>query len=138
VKTVKNIPPKIFVGLDMKEDINFDIITKLVCDEFGAKREEVLSISRKREFIEPKQVIQYFCRKFLKTNCLQKNGKIRKMPLREVARLTKTTNHATILSNIKAVNNLIDTDKGFKKRIEAIKALINEYNLIANKNKKDA
>lgn len=138
MKSSNNISPRIFVGLDITEDISFDIIVELVCKEFGADREIVLSRTRLVEFLRPRQVIQYFCRKYLKVQNLYRKKNNRKMSLRIISELTNVTNHATILSSIKLVNNLIDTEKDFKQKIEAIKALIDKYNLIVNKNKKDA
>jgi len=134
----KNIPPKVFVGLDIKEDINPEIIKKIVCDFFKIDIDIIFEKTRNREIIEPRQLIQFFCRKFIKIASRYNKKGYRELPLNEIARFTKVTNHATVISNIKRIKGFIDTDKNFKKRIEAIEALINEYNLIANKNKKDA
>lgn len=132
----KKISPRIFAGLEINCDINFDVIVKLVCSEFNVEKDKVISDTRVREFLEPRQVIQYLCRKFVKVYRVHiRTGKDRRITLTKIAELTKVTNHATVISSIKAVNNRIDTENDFKKRIEAIEALINEYNLIADKNK---
>ena len=66
-----------------------------------------------------------------------RNGDDRRIPLQEIARLTNIDNHATVIHSIKTVNNRIDTEQDFKEKIEAIEALINRYNLIVNKTKKN-
>lgn len=74
--------------------------------------EVIFSKSRKREIVETRQVVQYFCKKYTKFT-YEKIGK-------ETGNEEKPIDHSTVLHACKSVKNLIDTDKTFKNKIQEI------------------
>ena len=72
----------------------------------------MLSRSRKREHVQPRQISMFF------------HKKLTKLSLAEIGRQTGNFDHATALSGIRTINNLIATDKDFKRQIEEIEILL--------------
>jgi chromosomal replication initiation ATPase DnaA len=66
------------------------------------------SKSRKRMYLKPKQVSIYMAKQFTKE------------PLRIIGEQLGGCDHSTVLSTIKLINNLIETDKEFSKEIKEI------------------
>ncbi len=89
--------------------ITFDIIVQHVCDVYSVKREKVFDKSRKREFLDPRQIIHYLCKKYMPRTSLAKIGE-----------LSGGWRHATVLNSNRNVKNLSDTDSFYRKRLELI------------------
>jgi len=91
-----------------KHEITIDFIQKIVADYFGISIDNLQSNSRKREIVQARQIAMYFSKKFTK------------LSLSAIGLQTGHKDHATVLYACRTINNLIDTDKRFKKYISEI------------------
>ena len=90
-----------------------EIIIAIISTYFGVQKEVLLSgKSRKLADLYPRQITQYF----LYYSCEENTYP-------SVARMFNCT-HATVMSNVRIVQNLIDTDKKFCAMIQEIKLKI--------------
>lgn len=92
--------------------ITIDDIITIVCKHFGIKERLIQKSTRKREIVQCRQIIMYFCK--LKT----------KESLDTIGSLLCDRDHATVLHAIKTVNNLCETDFSFRKQIRELDKLI--------------
>lgn len=95
-----------FMKLYGKDNIQF-IITSAVCQSYGVAYDQINVKSRKRELVEPRQVIMTL--------------------LNTVARYSLANagflfgkDHATVLHAKKTISNFIDTDEEFREKIKEI------------------
>ena len=90
------------------QDISIDYIQKIVCDYFNMHIEQLKSKTRKREIVQARQIAMFLSKNYTKLSLasigLQIGGK----------------DHATVLHACKTVNNLIDTDKKFRRYVDEI------------------
>lgn len=89
-------------------DINIETILEEVSNYYKVDLESLLSNSRKREIVVPRQVAMYLCK--LHTKC----------SLGEIGKGIGNKNHATVLYACNTIANLMDTDKILKHQIEEI------------------
>lgn len=112
--------PHIYPGLNQLDKNNFkvscrnfskstDTLIQFVCDYFNVNRLYVQGKSRKREFVIPRQISMHLIKRIFPEITLEKIGA-----------MFGSRNHATILYSIKTVNDLIDTDRKFKKQYNNI------------------
>ena len=94
-------------------EIHIDSIQKIVCDYLGVPIEIMKSKTRKREVVQARQITMYFAKIFTKSS------------LANIGMQCGGKDHATVLHETKNVNDLIDTDKRFRKQIEDIENKIN-------------
>lgn len=94
-------------------EVSIDYIQKVVSDYFNMPVELMKSKTRKREIVQARQISMYFSKKLTKSSLasigLQCGGK----------------DHATVLHACKTVNNLLDTDKHFRKYINDLDKKLN-------------
>ncbi len=91
-----------------KREISIDYIQKIVCDYFNMPVELLRSKTRKREIVQARQIAMFFAKSLTKSS------------LATIGSQIGGKDHATVLHACKTVNNLIDTDKGFKTYISDI------------------
>jgi len=91
-----------------RRKINTDVILKKVSNEFCIPISSIHLRTRKREIVEPRQIAHYLARKYTMLSCEDIGEKI------------GGVDHATVLHSCKTVNNLIDTDKHFRNKINKI------------------
>ena len=89
-------------------EISIDYIQKVVCDYFGLPLEAINSKTRKREIVQARQLAMYFSKKMTKAS------------LATIGLHCGNKDHATVLHACRTVNNLIDTDKQFRKYVEEL------------------
>ncbi len=87
-------------------------IIKEVCRFEDITIEEIQNRSRKREYVETRQKTMYFAEKF--------TG----LTFENIGKMIGDKDHSTVSCAIKTVNNLIDTDKYYKKSIELLRKRI--------------
>jgi hypothetical protein len=87
-------------------------IMVLVSDFYDVDMYEVYSTSRKREICEARQVAMYFVRK------------ITSYPTRLIGEVIGNRDHATVLHAVKAVEDLIDTDKAFRIKMRELEDIL--------------
>jgi chromosomal replication initiation ATPase DnaA len=83
--------------IDAEKTISFDQIAKEVCEVMNVRMERLAGPSRKTEYVQARQLISYYARKFTK------------MCLREIGEKFGDRDHTTIISNINRLNDLIDS-----------------------------
>jgi len=93
------------------------VITEQVCLFFQMQPSEVFSRTNKRECARARQIIHYLCRKHTLKSCSDIGG------ISKTFGRDEPHDHATVLNSVKVINNLIDTDGGFKDNIKRIELM---------------
>jgi chromosomal replication initiator protein len=93
---------------NIKREISIDYIQKVVSDYFQLDTETLKSKTRKRHIVQARQLAMYFSKKFTKSS------------LANIGSQIGDRDHATVLHAVKTVDNLVATDKQFKKFVEDI------------------
>ena len=86
-------------------EVSIDYIQKVVSDYFDLPVELMKSKTRKREIVQARQLAMYFSKKLTKSS------------LANIGLHCGGKDHATVLHACKTVNNLMETDKQFKKYV---------------------
>ena len=93
---------------NVKREISIDYIQKTVSDYFQLDLETLQSKTRKRHVVQARQLAMFFAKKFTKAS------------LANIGSQIGDRDHATVLHACKTVDNLVATDKQFKKFVEDI------------------
>jgi chromosomal replication initiator protein len=93
---------------NVKREISIDYIQKIVSDYFQLDLETLQSKTRKRHVVQARQLAMFFAKKFTKAS------------LANIGSQIGDRDHATVLHACKTVDNLVSTDKQFKKFVEDI------------------
>ncbi|MFT7163742.1 MAG: chromosomal replication initiator protein, partial [Flavobacterium sp.] len=93
---------------NVKREISIDYIQKTVSDYFQLDLEILQSKTRKRHVVQARQLAMFFAKKFTKAS------------LANIGSQIGDRDHATVLHACKTVDNLVATDKQFKKFVEDI------------------
>lgn len=94
-------------------EVSIDYIQKVVSDYFNLPVELMKSRTRKREIVQARQIAMYFSKKLTKSS------------LASIGMQCGGKDHATVLHACKTVNNLLDTDKAFRKYINDLDKKLN-------------
>ncbi|KUF44245.1 chromosomal replication initiator protein DnaA [Myroides marinus] len=87
----------------VKREISIDYIQKIVSDYFQMDTETLRSKTRKRNIVQARQLAMFFAKKYTKSS------------LATIGSQIGDRDHATVLHACKTVDNLLETDKEFKK-----------------------
>ena len=98
---------KVYVRLYQKE-ITLDHIIEVVCEYLNLDFARFNSTERTREIAQARQIAMYLAKQHTKA------------PLTAIGSAIGGRNHATVLHSCKAVSNLIETDKAFRRQVEEI------------------
>ena len=98
---------KVYVQLYQKE-ITLDHIIEVVCEYLNLDFARFNSTERTREIAQARQIAMYLAKQHTKA------------PLTTIGAAIGGRNHATVLHSCKAVTNLIETDKAFRRQVEEI------------------
>lgn len=93
---------------NIKREVSIDYIQKVVSDYFQLDMETLQSKTRKRDVVQARQLAMFFAKKFTKSS------------LATIGSQIGDRDHATVLHACKTVDNLVATDKQFKKYVEDI------------------
>jgi chromosomal replication initiator protein len=93
---------------NVKREISIDYIQKVVSDYFQLDLDTLQSKTRKRHVVQARQLAMFFAKKFTKSSLANIGSKI------------GDRDHATVLHACKTVDNLVSTDKQFKKYVDDI------------------
>jgi chromosomal replication initiator protein len=93
---------------NIKSEISIDYIQKVVSDYFQLDLDLLQSKTRKRHVVQARQLAMFFAKKFTKAS------------LANIGSQIGDRDHATVLHACKTVDNLVSTDKQFKKFVEDI------------------
>lgn len=93
---------------NIKREISIDYIQKVVSDYFQLDVDTLQSKTRKRHVVQARQLAMFFAKKFTKAS------------LANIGSQIGDRDHATVLHACKTVDNLVSTDKQFRKFVEDI------------------
>ena len=102
---------KVYVKLYQKE-VTIDHIIEVVCEYLNLDFARFNSTERTREIAQARQIAMYLAKQHTKA------------PLTTIGSAIGGRNHATVLHSCKAVSNLIETDKAFRRQVEEIEKLV--------------
>jgi chromosomal replication initiator protein len=95
-----------------QNEITVSKISSVVCDYFKISPEQMASKSRKREVAQARQIAMYLSRTLTNTS------------LSYIGSQIGGRDHATVLHSYNTVNDLLDTDRTFKKYISDLKRIL--------------
>ncbi len=93
---------------NVKREISIDYIQKIVSEYFQLDIETLQSKTRKRHVVQARQLAMFFAKKFTKNS------------LANIGSQIGDRDHATVLHACKTVDNLVTTDKQFRKFVDDI------------------
>jgi chromosomal replication initiator protein len=88
--------------------LTIDDIIEKVCNHFGVSQQQVFSKSRKRDYVQVRQVSMYLAQKYTK------------MPASRIGQLIGGRDHSTVLHSCNTVEQRLKVDKGFMDELESI------------------
>ncbi|ACU93483.1 chromosomal replication initiator protein DnaA [Capnocytophaga ochracea DSM 7271] len=88
-----------------RNDLTIDHIQQIIADYFGLDIESLHSKTRKRNVVQARQLAMFFSKKYTKNSLYTIGSQIGQR------------DHATVLHACKTVENLIETDRAFKKYV---------------------
>ena len=91
-----------FIKRSSKE-VNVESIQNLVASHYDISVDRIKSKTRKREIVTARQLAMYLCKNHTKE------------PLKGIGQKFGGRDHSTVIYSLKAVQDMIDTDKDFKK-----------------------
>ena len=98
---------------NVKREISIDYIQKVVSDYFQLDVETLQSKTRKRHIVQARQLAMFFAKKYTKSS------------LANIGSQIGDRDHATVLHACKTVDNLMTTDKQFKKYVDDLNIKFN-------------
>jgi len=88
--------------------LTIDDILEKVCQHFGVTQQNVFSKSRKREFVQARQVSMYLAQKYTK------------MPSARIGKLIGGRDHSTVIHSCTAIEQRLKVDKAFLEEMNSI------------------
>ena len=98
---------------DKSKVITPQLIIDTVCEQYGIKKEEIMSKKRNSEIVLPRQVIMYLCREHTDAS------------LEEIGKLLGKKDHTTVMSGISKIKKQISVDDELNKNLDIIMKKIN-------------
>lgn len=89
------------------------LIIETVCEQYGIKKEDVLSKKRNAEIVLPRQIIMYLCREYTDTS------------LEEIGRILGKKDHTTVMSGNNKIKEMLKIDGDLNKNMDVIIKKIN-------------
>jgi len=93
-------------------------ILKVVSDNYGMPLKAILSMKRKKSFVEPRQVAMYLC------------NKLTKLSLPETATHFKRKDHTTVLHACRKIAAMYEEDVDFKLKVDGMIDKLKNNNLV--------
>lgn len=118
IKTAPEVPLNLCFLLAKEININHHYdntiigIQKAVCNYYNIDLQKLHANTRKREYVLPRQIAMYFCKK------------LTKLSFREIGENIGNKDHATVIFAIKTIKNLIETNRQFRNQINELEKLI--------------
>ena len=88
--------------------LTIDDILEKVCKHYGVTQQEVMSKSRKRDFVQVRQVSMYLAQKYAK------------MPAGRIGQLIGGRDHSTVIHSCSAIEKRLKVDKAFMEDLNSI------------------
>ena len=104
---------KDIISPDSSKVITPQLIIDTVCEQYGIKKEEIVSKKRVTEVVIPRQVVMYLCREFTDAS------------LDEIGRLLGKKDHTTVMNGHKQIKSKLMSDEDLSKNVDIIVKKIN-------------
>lgn len=88
--------------------LTVDDILEKVCQHFGVSQQEVMSKSRRRDYVQVRQVSMYLAQKYTK------------MPASRIGQLIGGRDHSTVIHSCSAIEQRMKLDKAFVEELNSI------------------
>jgi chromosomal replication initiator protein len=98
---------------NINREITVEMIQKVVCEYFNLKPEELKAKTRRREIVQPRQIIMYFAKKYTKAS------------LQVIGAMCGGKDHSTVLHACRNIEDLKDTDRQIRTYIQDIDKKLN-------------
>lgn len=95
-----------------RKSINTDSIIEVICKHFNLNKDQLYAKSRKREYVQARQIAMYLSKKYLN------------IPLSKIGMLIAGKDHSTVIYSCNKVQDLMAVDKNFKADIEEIESVL--------------
>lgn len=114
------LSPYIIPGLPAtRKTATHDIIVDMVCDVYDIHLSALCTRSRKRDYVEVRQVIMYLLCSYTT------------MSLKKIAGIFGGYDHSTVIHSRKKINDLLCTDIELAHRIGRIKMRLHDHGMVA-------
>ena len=94
-------------------DITPNLIINVVAEHFGVKPEDITSKKRNSEFVQPRHVVMYLCRKLTDTSLIS------------IAKILGKKDHTTVINGVEKISAEIERNEELKNKIDIIIKKIN-------------
>lgn len=108
---------KDLISKGSQQEINPDYIINVVSDHMNIPYDDIISSKRSQDIATARQIVMYLCRKHIESYSLQ-----------QVGASLGGRDHSTILSGVKKIQKLMESDSNMKKTVEAIERKIDFSN----------
>ena len=103
---------KDIINPDKPKEITPSPIIEVVAEQFGVSPEDITSKKRNSEFVQPRQVVMYLCRKLTDTSYVN------------IGKLLGKKDHTTIIHGVNKIEDELDSNPELSYKIETIKKKI--------------
>ena len=106
---------KDIINPDKPKEITPELIIEVVAEHFGVSPEDITSKKRNSEFVQPRQVVMYLCRKLTDTSYVN------------IGKLLGKKDHTTIIHGINKISTKLETDEELRNNVEIIMKKLNPH-----------
>ena len=103
---------KDIINPDKPKEITPSLIIEVVAEQFGVSPEDITSKKRNSEFVQPRQVVMYLCRKLTDTSYVN------------IGKLLGKKDHTTIIHGVNKIEDELESNQELAYKIETIKKKI--------------
>ena len=104
---------KDMIDPNKSNEITPDLIIKVVAEQLGVKPEDITSKKRNAEFVAPRHVMMYLCRKLTDISYIN------------IAKLLGKKDHTTIMHGCEKIKEDMESNKDLKNKVEIIEKKLN-------------
>lgn len=98
---------------DQPKEVTPSLIIEVVAEHFGVNPDDITSKKRNSEFVLPRQISMYLCRKLTDTS------------LSNIGKYLGKKDHTTVMHGIQKIESEIETNEDIKNKVDIIKKKIN-------------
>ena len=103
---------KDIINPDKPKEITPELIIEVVAEHFGVSPEDITSKKRNSEFVQPRQVVMYLCRKLTDTSYVN------------IGKLLGKKDHTTIIHGVNKIEDELKNNDELAGKVETIKKKI--------------
>lgn len=98
---------------DQPKEVTPSLIIEVVAEHFGVNPDDITSKKRNSEFVLPRQISMYLCRKLTETS------------LSNIGKYLGKKDHTTVMHGIQKIESEVETNEDLKNKVDIIKKKIN-------------